>query len=133
MSGNIQSDSQVHGGISRRDILRMAAGAGAAGAAAMSLSSCAIFDKGTEKAVTKGRINQSIVHWCFAEYWDINGKAYPRTDLAKRSMFLEIASKATRRNLTDFFAAYGLETTDAAKSAVKNYPKFRPKIKVPLK
>ena len=70
MSGNIESDSQ-HGGISRRDMLRMAAGAGAAGAAALSLSSCTSFDKSTEKAVTKGRINQSIVYWCFAEYWDI--------------------------------------------------------------
>ena len=71
MSGNMQSDNRIRGGISRRDMLRMAAGAGAAGAAALSLSSCAGFDKGAEKAVTKGRINQSIVHWCFAEYWDI--------------------------------------------------------------
>lgn len=52
-------------------MLRMAAGAGAAGAAALSLSSCAIFDKSPEKAVTRGRINQSIVYWCFAQYWDI--------------------------------------------------------------
>lgn len=71
MSGNIQSDNRACAGMSRRDMLRMAAGAGAAGAAALSLSSCAIFEKGTEKAVTKGRINQSIVYWCYAEYWDI--------------------------------------------------------------
>lgn len=57
--------------MSRRDMLRMAAGAGAAGVAALSLSSCAIFEKSSEKAVTRGRINQSIVYWCFAEYWDI--------------------------------------------------------------
>ncbi len=71
MSGNIQSDNRIRGGISRRDMLQMAAGAGAAGAAALSLSSCAGFNKGTEKAVTRRRINQSIVYWCFAEYWDI--------------------------------------------------------------
>ncbi len=71
MSGNMQSDGQIRDFISRRDMLRMAAGVGAAGAAALALPSCAIFNKDTEKAVTRGRINQSIVHWCFAEYWDL--------------------------------------------------------------
>jgi hydroxypyruvate isomerase len=71
MSGNMQSDNRACAGMSRRDMLRMAAGAGAAGAAALSLSSCAIFEKGTKKAVTKGRINQSIVYWCYANYWDV--------------------------------------------------------------
>jgi hydroxypyruvate isomerase len=49
----------------------MAAGAGAAGAAALGFSSCAAVSKVSGKAVTKGRINQSIVYWCFAQYWDI--------------------------------------------------------------
>lgn len=71
MSGNTKSDSQIRSGISRRDMLRMAAGAGAAGAAALGFSSCAAVSKVSGKAVTKGRINQSIVYWCFAQYWDI--------------------------------------------------------------
>ena len=57
--------------ISRRGMLRMAAGVGAAGAAALALPSCTGISKCTGKAVTKGRINQSIVHWCFAKYWDV--------------------------------------------------------------
>jgi len=57
--------------ISRRGMLRMAAGVGAAGAATLALPSCATVSKFKGKAVTKGRINQSIVHWCFAKYWDV--------------------------------------------------------------
>jgi len=52
-------------------MLRVAAGVGAAGTTALSLTSCAALDKSGKRAVTRGRINQSIVYWCFAEYWDI--------------------------------------------------------------
>jgi len=53
--------------INRRQLLRTAAGATAAGALAMAVNEGAA----EEKAVTKGRINQSIVEWCFADYWDM--------------------------------------------------------------
>jgi hydroxypyruvate isomerase len=25
-----------------------------------------------EKVITQGRINQSLVQWCFADYWDLD-------------------------------------------------------------
>jgi hydroxypyruvate isomerase len=51
----------------RRQLLRTAAGATAAGAMAMAVPTGAA----GEKAATKGRIKQSIVEWCFADYWDM--------------------------------------------------------------
>lgn len=55
----------------RRQALR-----GAAGVAALALTTQALparAEDGQEqgKAVKNGRIKQSIVHWCFAEYWDV--------------------------------------------------------------
>ena len=67
MSEKNRANAQAHERISRRKILQIAAGMGAAGAAALALPSC----KREEKVVTKGRINQSIVHWCFEKYWDV--------------------------------------------------------------
>lgn len=67
MSEKNRANAQVHERISRRKMLQIAAGIGAAGATALALPSC----KREEKVVTKGRINQSIVHWCFAKYWDV--------------------------------------------------------------
>lgn len=57
--------------MSRRNMLGMAGKMGVAGAAAMALPSCAVTQKVTGKAATKGRINQSIVYWCFEQYWDV--------------------------------------------------------------
>ena len=57
-----------HNHISRRNMLRMAARTGAAGA---TLGSCATGDMRAGRSVSKGRINQSIVYWCFQKYWDI--------------------------------------------------------------
>ncbi len=54
--------------ISRRNMLKMAAGTGAA----LALSSCATGDGGLKPAATKGRINHSVAHWCFGEYWDLD-------------------------------------------------------------
>jgi len=68
MSEKNRVNAQVHEHISRRKMLQIAAGIGAAGAAALTVPSCA---ERTKTAVTKGRVNQSIVHWCFAKYWDV--------------------------------------------------------------
>ena len=57
--------------ISRRSILKSAAGAGLAGAIGLTCSSCATSEKTFRKGITKGRINQSIAYWCFKQYWDI--------------------------------------------------------------
>jgi len=68
MSEKNRANAQVHERISRRRMLQIAGGIGAAGAAALTLPSCA---ERTKTTATKGRINQSIVHWCFAKYWDV--------------------------------------------------------------
>jgi len=49
-------------------MLRTAAGATAAGALAMNLSTT----DAEEKAATKGRIKQSVVEWCFTDYWSMD-------------------------------------------------------------
>ncbi|HLB75180.1 MAG TPA: TIM barrel protein [Sedimentisphaerales bacterium] len=54
--------------VSRRDIMQMAG----VGAAAIALGSCASSQKSTGPAATKGRINHSVAHWCFAEHWDLD-------------------------------------------------------------
>jgi hydroxypyruvate isomerase len=72
MSQNDKSDSQVRERMSRREMLRMAAGAGAVGAAALTLPSCAVVDRYAGRVATKGRINQSVCRWCFEEHWDLD-------------------------------------------------------------
>lgn len=71
--------------ISRRTILRAAAGTGAAGAAALALSSCC---KSAPRAATKGRIKQSIAYWCFEKYWDVEKTCRIATQLGCRSVEL---------------------------------------------
>jgi hydroxypyruvate isomerase len=41
------------------------------GAAALALGSCASSQKGSGPTATKGRINHSVAHWCFADHWDL--------------------------------------------------------------
>ena len=67
MSQENQSDNRI----SRRNMLRMAARTGAAGAAALTFGSCASSRRRAARDAAKGRINQSIVYWCFEQYWDI--------------------------------------------------------------
>ncbi|MCP4257675.1 MAG: TIM barrel protein [Planctomycetes bacterium] len=72
MSGKKQSTNHFNNRISRRDMLRIAAGTSASGAAALTIGSCAAGDGQLKSAATKGHINHSIAHWCFAQYWDID-------------------------------------------------------------
>jgi len=71
MSEKNQPNFHIHDNISRRNLLKMVAGTGAAGAASLTLGSCAITGKPAGPVATKSRINQSIVYWCFEKYWDI--------------------------------------------------------------
>lgn len=58
-------------GISRRGALGLAAKLGCGLAGAAGVGSCS-GGRGREKTVVgKGRLNQSIVYWCFAKYWDV--------------------------------------------------------------
>jgi hydroxypyruvate isomerase len=52
-------------------MLKMVAGTGVAGAAALGLVSCETVGTLGKQTVTKGRINQSVVYWCFSEYWSV--------------------------------------------------------------
>ena len=76
--------------ISRRHLLRTAAGTLAGSA----LLGTAIADKPgpaavkPERAVTKGRINQSIVHWCFAKHWNAEQTAKIAKTLGCKSIEL---------------------------------------------
>jgi len=68
MSGKKQSKTSINNRISRRSMLQIAAGTGAA---ALGLNSCATLGTSTKQRAIEGRINQSIVYWCFEKYWDI--------------------------------------------------------------
>lgn len=54
--------------VNRRQWLHLASGA-AAGACALTAAGSV---QAAEKAATKGRINHSLVQWCFADYWDLD-------------------------------------------------------------
>ncbi|UCG59688.1 MAG: TIM barrel protein [Phycisphaerales bacterium] len=70
MSDNNSPNLSSNDGISRRGVLQIAASVGAAGVAALPLSSCATVEARVKGGATKGRINQSIAYWCFEKYWD---------------------------------------------------------------
>lgn len=67
MSDRPESSSRV----SRRQLFHTAAGAAALGAAGLSAPSALADDHKEKKVARKGRINQSIVHWCFSKHWDV--------------------------------------------------------------
>ena len=88
MSRKNQSDENEGGPMSRRDILQAAAGVGAAGAAGLAFSSCATAQKTSKKAATRGRIKQSVAHWCFEKYWDVEKTARIAAQLGCKSVEL---------------------------------------------
>lgn len=76
--------------VTRRDLLRGAAGIAAAGAAVAATAGIAS-DTGSGKAVTKGRIKQSIVFWCFnvaGEKWNIEQQCQVANKLGCKSVEL---------------------------------------------
>lgn len=66
-----RNDGRTNRQVSRRDMLRCAAAAGPAMLGAGGLASNACAGEQAEAAAKSGRLNQSIVHWCFAKYWDV--------------------------------------------------------------
>jgi hydroxypyruvate isomerase len=67
--------------INRRELLQGAAGATALGALAMAAH-------GDEPPPSRGDIKQSIVHWCFSEYWDVDQTCQIAKKLGCRSVEL---------------------------------------------
>ncbi len=80
------SSLDSNGRISRRNVLH-AAGIGAAGAMSFAFSSCATAG-GKAKRATKGRIKQSIAHWCFQKYWDVEKTCQIAAQLGCKSIEL---------------------------------------------
>ncbi|NQT85080.1 TIM barrel protein [bacterium] len=64
--------------------------AGAAAVGAFGLAGAARAEKAKRKprAVTSGRINQSIVYWCFEEYWDVEKACQVAKQLGCKSVEL---------------------------------------------
>jgi len=84
--GNIPNTEQTNR-LSRRSILRHA-GMGAAAAMAFTLSSCADKREGLKMKATKGRIKQSIAHWCFQDYWSVEKTCQIAKELGCKSVEL---------------------------------------------
>jgi hydroxypyruvate isomerase len=63
-----ESKSTSSDRLSRRQVLRAA---GVAAGAALAGRALAADKPSGGKAVTRGRIKQSIVHWCFQDHWDV--------------------------------------------------------------
>ena len=57
--------------LSRRQLLGTAAGVAVAGSAAISNAARPARRRKRGPVVTNGRINQSVVQWCFAEHWSV--------------------------------------------------------------
>ena len=57
--------------LSRRQLLGTAAGVAVAGSAAISDAARPVRRRKRGPVVTNGRINQSVVQWCFAEHWSV--------------------------------------------------------------
>ncbi len=73
------------------------------------------------------------LHQVFADYMKLPKRAWPRTNLQKRSLLLEIYSRRAGCNLAPLFEGWGLEVTPGAKKKVKALPPWRPKVALPEK
>ena len=67
----------------------------------------------------------------FAACRDLPDRERPKTDDAKRDLFLTQFSKATGRNLGPFFEAWHLPTSASAREALKNLPAWMPSANFP--
>jgi hypothetical protein len=62
----------------------------------------------------------------FADYRSLSGREKPRSDDAKRDLWLVTLSKACGRDLGPFFTAWGVPTSDAARATAAKLPKWMP-------
>jgi sugar phosphate isomerase/epimerase len=86
----MSTDSSSDSGLSRRDLIKGAASGAIIGASAMS-TGCATTAPAKAAGVTKGRIKQSVVHWCFAnsaEKWTIEDTCKAAVELGCKSVEL---------------------------------------------
>jgi hydroxypyruvate isomerase len=71
MNGKNRRDVRNSKYFHRRDFFRRAAITGITFVGATGSSSCTNARRRAKTLVTKGRLNQSIVYWCFSKFWDI--------------------------------------------------------------
>jgi hydroxypyruvate isomerase len=67
-----ERSAAVTGRLSRRRLLETTAGAAVLGAATLDQATRAAEPGASGKRVKKGRIKQSLVHWCYAPYWNVS-------------------------------------------------------------
>jgi hypothetical protein len=63
----------------------------------------------------------------FAKYWTLTPAEEPRTDIDKRDGFMVRFSRIVGYNLGPFFQAWGVPTTDTARSSIADLPAWMPK------
>lgn len=74
--------------LTRRRMLREAAGLALAGTAGWASLSRAAASEGQKKVIVRGRIRQSIVPWCFEPYWGLEELCKVALDLGVKSIEL---------------------------------------------
>lgn len=62
----------------------------------------------------------------FAQYRDLPPKARPRSDQARRDLWLQMLSKSSGKNLGPFFKAWGIPVTKSALASVSTLPQWLP-------
>src|SRR5262245_14275406 len=73
--------------VSRRAMLEKAAGAAALASLGMVSPAAGAEERSAGKA-SRGRINQSMVHWCFNKYWDVEKACQVAVELGMKSVEL---------------------------------------------
>ena len=64
----------------------------------------------------------------FREFWKHPKESGPKSDLEERTLFLEIFSKVTGKNLAPFFDSWGLEYDKKVLAKIKDLAAFTPKV-----
>lgn len=85
------NDVALQAPLSRRGAFKLAAGSALAATSAAAFSQLAQAEPASSevgKAATKGRIKQSIVHWCFKDHWDLEQTAKIAAELGCQSVEL---------------------------------------------
>ncbi len=85
MKRSNQSSEHAYALMSRRSVLRVAAGAGAAMTA---IGAHGLGREQVERVATKGRIRQSIAYWCVQKYWSVEETCRIAKELGCRSVEL---------------------------------------------
>ena len=87
MEMSSSTDARPNAAMARRRLLQCAAGT-AIGALGWSPSAAGAEKDPTAAKAVKGRIKQSLVHWCYKDYWDVEAMARLAKELGCQSIEL---------------------------------------------